>query len=489
MITLDNLIQDIDRVALAGNPHLSINKVEVDSRMVGEGDLFIAITGENDDGVRYISDAVARGAVAVVVESGASVSTTPDCLIHVRDIRSAAAKIAAKYYDYPTRKLKLIGVTGTNGKTTITYLLKSILENRGKPVGVIGTLNYLTGSHTFEALNTTPGPIELERLFTIMVNEGVRYAVMEVSSHALAMRRVEELRFNVVAISNITQDHFDYHKNFESYRDAKAHILELVSGKEQWAVLNRDDPSFDYLYDKVDCAYLTYSMNHPRADLRLEDLVMSPEGSTFTLVTPLGKAHVHYQLVGQFNLENALCASASATAAGLEPLTIAKGLSEVSKVHGRAQRVNAGQPFAVLVDYAHTPDALGNILRTGRQLTKGRLIVVFGCGGDRDRTKRPLMGAVAGEHADVIVVTSDNPRTEDPQSIIEGIKPGLDLSKEIVIEVDRRKAIEMALSLCHDDDLLVVAGKGHENYQILGKQKIHFDDREVIEEYLRAKHQ
>ena len=486
MPTLKELIETVDTVATTGDLSIPINKVEVDSRLIGEGDLFIAITGEKDDGAKYIGNAIAKGAAAVV----AATDFTADvqCKIIVKDMRSAVARIAARFHNYPSRRLRLIGVTGTNGKTTITFLLKSILENRGKPVGVIGTLGYFTGKHSFEAINTTPGPIELERLFTIMAAEQLRYAVMEVSSHALAMRRVEELAFQVAAISNITQDHFDYHRSFESYRDAKAHILDLVTGQDKWAILNRDDKSFDYLLSRVKSSYLSFSLTDPRAELRLEDIEMSPSGSKFTLVTPLGKEHVDYQLVGLFNLENALCAAACAMAIGLDPWTIAKGLSERSFVMGRAHRVDAGQPFTVLVDYAHTPDALDNILQTGRQLTKGRLLVVFGCGGDRDRTKRPLMGKITSANADVVVCTSDNPRSEDPLAIIEDIRPGLDPNKEIAIEPDRQKAIELALSMCRENDLLIVAGKGHENYQILGERRIHFDDREIIENYLRERY-
>jgi len=486
MTTLKELIETVDTVAITGDLSVLINKVEVDSRLIGEGDLFVAITGEKDDGIKYIANAIAKGATAVVAER--DFTANPACKVIVKDMRSAVAKIAARYHKYPSKQLRLIGVTGTNGKTTITFLLKSILENRGKPVGVIGTLGYFTGKHSFEAINTTPGPIELERLLTIMTGEHLRYAVMEVSSHALAMRRVEELEFQVVAISNITQDHFDYHRSFESYRDAKAHILDLVTGQDKWAILNRDDKSFDYLLGRVKSSYLTFSLTDPRAELRLEDIEMSPSGTKFTLVTPLGKEHVDYQLVGLFNLENALCAAACAMAIGLDPWTIAKGLSERSFVMGRAHRVDAGQPFTVLVDYAHTPDALDNILQTGRQLTKGRLLVVFGCGGDRDRSKRPLMGQITSANADVVVCTSDNPRSEDPLAIIEDIRPGLDPKKEIAIEPDRQKAIELALSLCRDNDLLVVAGKGHENYQILGDRRIHFDDREIIENYLRERY-
>ena len=483
-VTFAELLSDLDDVVISGNPGTEINKVEVDSRLIGVNDVFVAIPGQADDGLKYISDAVTRGAVAVV--SPTAVPATIKCSARVGDIRRAIAKIAARYYDHPSRKLKLVGVTGTNGKTTITWLLKSIFDKRNSPTGVIGTLGYFTHKHRFEAVNTTPGPLELERLLTLMVNEGIRYVAAEVSSHSLAMFRVEELEFQVAAISNITQDHFDYHKTFEAYRDAKAHILDLVQGKNKWVVLNHDDPSFDYLLERVKSSYLTFSMSKPSADITLEDVIMSTDGSSFTLVTPLGSEHVHLQLLGRFNLENALCAAACAIGCGIEPSLIAQGLSEITNVHGRAQKVSGNQPFTVLIDYAHTPDALSKILETARQICKGRLLVLFGCGGDRDRSKRPLMGHAASTLADVVVVTSDNPRTEDPHKIIDDIKPGLATGKPTMIEADRRKAIELAVSLCRENDLLVVAGKGHEDYQILGTTKIHFDDREVIEEALRG---
>ncbi len=483
-VTFGELIHELDDAVISGDPNVEIGKVEVDSRLITANDVFVAIPGFADDGLKYITDAVSRGAIAVV--SPGEVPAGTRCSAKVRNIRRAVAKIAARYYDHPSRRLKLIGITGTNGKTTITWLLKSIFEHRNSPTGVIGTLGYYTANHTFEALNTTPGPLELERLLTIMVNEGVRYVVAEVSSHALSMHRVDELEFQVVAINNITQDHFDYHKTLESYREAKAHILDLVEGKGKWAVLNRDDASFDYLLPRVKSSHLSFSMTDPRADVRLDDVVMSTEGSSFTLITPLGSEHVHLQLLGRFNLENALCAAACAVASGIEPSLIAEGLSSRSHVHGRAQKVSVGQPFTVLIDYAHTPDALTKILETARQICKGRLLVLFGCGGDRDRGKRPLMGQAASTAADLVIVTSDNPRTEDPLKIIEDIKPGLVGGKFTVIEPDRRKAIEMAVSLCRENDLLVVAGKGHENYQILGTTKIHFDDREVIEQALKG---
>ncbi|MCC6963214.1 MAG: UDP-N-acetylmuramoyl-L-alanyl-D-glutamate--2,6-diaminopimelate ligase [candidate division Zixibacteria bacterium] len=485
MVTFGELVERVEDIKITGDPTVTINKVEVDSRLITTDDLFVAIPGFADDGLKYVADAAHRGAVAVVAP--VAVATPLRVVGIVGDIRRAVARIAARYYDYPSRKLKLVVVTGTNGKTTITWLLKSILEQRGKPVGVIGTLGYFTAEHVFDPVNTTPGPLDLERLLTIMHNEGVRYVAMEVSSHALSMNRVDELEFQVAAICNITQDHFDYHKTFENYRDAKARLLDLVEGAAKWAVLNRDDPSFEYLEKRVRSSSLSFSFENRRADVRLEDLIMSTSGSSFTLVTPLGKERVNLKLLGRFNVENALCASACALALGLDPLTIARGLEEREFVNGRAHKVDVGQPFTVLIDYAHTPDALAKILDTARQICKGRLLVLFGCGGDRDRTKRPLMAQAVSTRADVVIVTSDNPRTEDPLAIIAEIKPGLDRSKETVIQPDRRAAIAEALALCRPDDLLVIAGKGHENYQILGTHKIHFDDREIVEEILRGR--
>jgi UDP-N-acetylmuramoyl-L-alanyl-D-glutamate--2,6-diaminopimelate ligase len=485
MVAFGDLVASVEDITITGDPLTEIAKIEVDSRLITTDDLFVAVPGHADDGRKYIADAVNRGAIAIVAPTPVEVPVRVSG--RVADIRRALARIAAKFYNYPSRRLKLAVVTGTNGKTTITWLLKSILERRGKPVGVIGTLGYYTADHVFESVNTTPGPLEIERLLTIMVNEGLRYVAMEVSSHALSMNRVDELNFQVAAICNITQDHFDYHQNFENYRAAKAHLLDLVSGQDKWAVLNRDDASFDFLMKRVRSSYLTFSFDNPKADVRLEDVVMSTDGSSFTLVTPLGNERVNLKLLGRFNLENALCAATCALAMGLDPLTIAQGLSDREFVHGRAQKVNVGQPFTVLIDYAHTPDALAKIVDTARQICRGRLLVLFGCGGDRDRTKRPLMAQAASSRADIVIVTSDNPRTEDPAAIIEEIKPGLESGKETVIEADRRIAIHKALALCRPDDLLVIAGKGHENYQILGTTKIHFDDREIVEEYLRGR--
>ncbi len=481
-----DLVQDITSIKIDGDSRTEVKRFTVDSREVGSGDLFIAIPGFKEDGLKYVPDAVRRGAVAIVAREERIADVR--CWGVVEDVRDATAKIAARFYAFPSRELGVIGITGTNGKTTITHLLKSILEQGGAKVGVLGTLGYFTLKAAHQPLNTTPGPELLEKLLREIVDSGGSHAVMEVSSHALTMHRVDEIDFNVVAVSNITQDHFDYHHDFESYRDAKARLLDLAAAENKWVVLNSCDPSFEFMRGRVKSQLLTFGVSDSSADLSLNDLRMSVEGSRFTMNTPVGKQEVQIKLLGRFNLENALCAATCALALGTPLDQIAAGLHAQDYVAGRAQPVRAGQPFDVLVDYAHSPDAIEKILQTAREVCRGRLLVLFGCGGDRDKSKRPLMGRAASQNADIVIVTSDNPRSEDPLAIIEDVKPGLDPSVETVIEPDRRRAIATALGLCEDNDILVVAGKGHEDYQIIGNQRLRFDDREIVEQLLKERY-
>ncbi len=486
MVMFSELVQDIDSLEIDGDPDTQVKSFTVDSRQVETGDLFVAITGFADDGMRYIPDAVNRGATAIVAPE--KVTAEVRCYAVATDIRDAIAKIAARFYGFPSRELKVIGITGTNGKTTVTHLLKTIIEQGNAKAGLLGTLGYFTGKEFHQPVNTTPGPELLEKLLREIKDSGGTHAVMEVSSHALSMRRVNEIDFDVVAISNITQDHFDFHHDFESYRLAKAQLLTLATDAGKWAVLNHNDPSYDFLKARVQSALMTFGVENPSADVNLSKPQMSVDGSRFTLETPIGRQDVHLKLLGRFNLENSLCAATCALALGIPLDQIAAGLAVQDYVAGRAQPVKAGQPFDVLVDYAHSPDALEKILQTAREVCRGRLLVLFGCGGDRDRSKRPLMGQAASANADVVIVTSDNPRSEDPLAIIEEIKPGLERSKETVIEPDRRRAIRAALDLCQDNDILVVAGKGHEDYQIIGNQRLRFDDKEIVEEILKERY-
>ncbi len=482
MVAFADLVKHLDDISITGDPATQINKVEVDSRQIAPGDLFIAVDGYAVDGLRYVPDAIAKGAVAVL--SSKPIDASVACQAIVKDIRTAISRIAAEYYNHPSKELTLIGVTGTNGKTTITYLVKSIVSRQHGDAGLIGTLGYYSGKGSYSAINTTPGPLDLERILREMRDTGLDIAVMEVSSHGLAMKRVEDLDFNVVGVSNITQDHLDFHTDFDSYRAAKAHLFDLTVGNDRWTILNMDDPSFDYLHERVRSSCLTFSTDSSKADFFAESLQLSTSGSSFALHTPAGSVDIGLRLLGRFNVENALCAAALAHAAGADLDSIAAGLGQQSSVPGRAEQVDTGRDFTVLVDFAHTPDAIDKIGGTAREICRNRLIMVFGCGGDRDRTKRAPMGKAATRQADLVVITSDNPRSEDPLQIIEDIKPGLNGSKEVVIEPDRRKAVETALSICQSGDVLVVAGKGHEDYQIIGGQKFHFDDRQIIREWL-----
>ena len=453
--------------------------------MIKPGDLFFALPGAAYDGHDFIDKAISAGAVCIVCEK--DFENDDVVMIKVPDSRHALALMASKYYDFPSHKLKVAGITGTNGKTTVTYMVKSIFEARNKSTGLIGTIEYLAGSHRFDAFNTTPESLHIERLLAIMHNEQIHNVVMEVSSHGLAMGRVRMIDFNVGAITNITQDHLDYHTTMEEYREAKAILFDKLKGKQKWAVLNMDDPSFDFFLGRVESSYLTYALENSRADLFLSEVEKVDDGFIFRLHTPLGVENIHLKLTGRFNLNNALCAAAVAMASGLDSGSVKQGLENMTAVPGRMEKVDFGQNFRIYVDYAHTPDALGNVMKSARELANAhKLIAVFGCGGDRDKAKRPLMSAAVSEYADLTILTSDNPRTEDPLAIIEDAKVGLIENKEHEIIPDRRQAIQEAVRKASEGDVVVIAGKGHETIQIIGTDKTHFDDREVIREVIQG---
>jgi UDP-N-acetylmuramoyl-L-alanyl-D-glutamate--2,6-diaminopimelate ligase len=485
VIKAADLINILSRKEVFGAVEQNVAKIEYDSRLITPEDLFVAFPGAKFDGHDFIEDAIKAGASVIVCEKDFD-SVVP-CKIIVPDGRHALGLLAGKFYGYPSRKMKLVGITGTNGKTTTVYMIRSIFESRGKKTGLMGTIEYLAGQYQFEAFNTTPESLHIERLLSLMRSEGIRNVVMEVSSHALKMGRVRMIDFNVVGFTNLTQDHLDYHKTMDSYRESKAILFEKVKGKEKWAVLNMDDPNYDYFLSHSECSYLAYSINNPKADLHLENIEKVDDGYTFKLITPLGNEDIHLKLSGFYNLSNALCAAASAMAAGVDAGTLKRGLEAISSVSGRLEKVNCGQDFEIFVDYAHTPDALDNVLKSARELAGDKkLIALFGCGGDRDKEKRPMMAEAASKYADIIVLTSDNPRTEDPEQIIYDAKKGLDPDKESLIVVDRKEAIAQALSKASVGDIVVIAGKGHETYQIIGNKKEHFDDREVIRDALKG---
>jgi UDP-N-acetylmuramoyl-L-alanyl-D-glutamate--2,6-diaminopimelate ligase len=456
-----------------------------DSRRIKPGSLFFAIQGEKDDGNAYVAAALERGAVAVASERAAPVEHRSRW-IRVQNARRALSMAARGFYGRPDEHLKLVGITGTNGKTTTSYLLESIFQAAGIPCGVFGTIEYRFAGRILPAVNTTPESLDLISHLASLVEAGGQAAVMEVSSHALAQERVWGIKFSAAVFTNLTQDHLDYHKDFEHYFQAKRRLFEgLGTPPPELAVINREDPWGKKLLNAGSPRTITYGINSG-AEVRVKQSALLSNGIRATLATPRGTMEVTSPLLGRANLMNILAATASAIGLGIEPDKIAQGIAGLRTVPGRLERVDAGQPFLVLVDYAHTDDALRNVLSTARGLTGNRLIVVFGCGGDRDRAKRPLMGEAAGSLSDLAVLTSDNPRSENPLRIMSDALVGLQKTgKPYLAEVDREAAIRKAFEHAREGDVVVLAGKGHETYQVLRDKTIRFDDREVARAVLR----
>lgn len=473
--------------AAGGNLDTPVQGIYCDSRQVKPGGLFVAIPGLRTDGHLFIEDALRRGAVAVVVErarplpEGVAWLEVPSC-------RRALGDLAAAYFDYPANSLRLYGVTGTNGKTTTTYLIAAVLEKAEVSCGLIGTTGVRLGKKWMASAHTTPEANDLQELLHRMREEGLQAAVMEVSSHALELERVRGCTFDVGVFTNLTQDHLDFHPDMDSYLRAKAKLFQLLDPQRkgrQYAVLNADDPASEEIAKVARAPVVTYGLKK-EAQVRAENIVFGPKGARMEVVWPEGRAELNLVLTGLFNVYNALAAWAVGWQEGLAPDLVAQALFGVKGVPGRFERVEAGQGFGVVVDYAHTPDGLAHVLHAARQLTSGRVIVVFGCGGDRDRGKRPKMGAIAAEGSDLAVITSDNPRSEDPDRIIQDILAGfLAVRRDgYLVEPDRYRAIELALLQARDGDLVLIAGKGHETYQIIKDQVLPFDDREVAREIL-----
>jgi UDP-N-acetylmuramoyl-L-alanyl-D-glutamate--2,6-diaminopimelate ligase len=458
----------------------TITHVTDDSRAVVPGGLFIAVKGTATDAHDYIAKARAAGAALVLAE-GAAKAESPALL--VRDGRRAAAVAAAAFYDFPARGMRIVGVTGTNGKTTTVGMLRYLLDAPTGRAASIGTLGVLVGRGGDPvdggAGLTTPGPVELQRVLRVLADRGVRTVAMEVSSHSLDQRRVEGVAFAAAIFTNLTRDHLDYHGTMDAYFAAKARLVGLLAA-DGAAVVNADDSAWAAL----PAAPRRVTFGHANADVRAEQVSFEPRGSRFRLVTPDGTAEVALPLIGDFNVANALGAAAAAVALGTPFATIVSRLGSMPQVPGRLDRI--GERPAVLRDYAHTPDALERALTALRPFVPGRLIVVFGAGGDRDPGKRPLMGAIAAKHADAIVLTSDNPRTEDPERIMDDIAVALPVGRYERIE-DRRAAIARAIAMADPErDLVLLAGKGHEDYQVRGTQKLHFDEREIVAELMGA---
>lgn len=477
---LSELLQPFEHTILRGDPDLEVTGLTNDSRRVKPGDLFICVRGAKLDGHAFLPQALAAGAAGAIVESATEL-TTDRTLAAVPSVNRILPELAARFYGYPAARLTMIGVVGTNGKTTSTYLIRSILETAGYGVGLIGTIQNLVRHRALPAANTTPGPLELQALLAEMLNEGCSHVVMEVSSHAIDMGRTRGCNFSGGVFTNISQDHLDYHKTFDRYLQVKKSFFADLP-PDGWAAINGDDREAAQFVAATKARTLTYGLGRANA-IRAERVKVAVDGVSFRAITPAGSAELRMHLTGHFNVYNALGALGAGVALGLDLQTAVRGLEAVSGVPGRFQTVPGGPGFGVIVDYAHTEDGLDNLLRTARQLTPGRLIVVFGCGGDRDRGKRPLMGRVAAKYADTIIVTSDNPRSEDPVAIIKEIETGLvDAGKkpgEYRLIPDREQAIRTAVAAAMPKDLVVIAGKGHETYQQFADKTIHFDDREV----------
>jgi UDP-N-acetylmuramoyl-L-alanyl-D-glutamate--2,6-diaminopimelate ligase len=476
-MTLERLAAALGDARIAGGAAREITAVVHDSRSVVPGALFVALRGAHHDGASFVGDAIARGAVAVVLDAahaGRLLPLPPDvAALVVADEARALSRLADAFYGAPSRELRVIGVTGTNGKTTTVHLAAAALEAAGMPAGIVGTLGVRLRDEAWPLANTTPLADELQRTLAALRERGARAVAMEVSSHALALGRVADVRFAVAAFTNLTRDHLDFHGSFEAYAAAKRSLFEQAAH----AVLNADDPYGARWATELrarDRDVVTYALDAD-ADVRATALELHAEGSAFTV------AGVRYtlQLPGRFNVQNALAALCIARALGVSDAATRDGLAAVERVPGRMERI-LGDGVAVYVDYAHTPDALERVLRAAREVTRGRVLAVFGCGGDRDGGKRPEMGSVASALADVAIVTSDNPRSEDPAAIIAAIVAGMDGSAEVTVEPERRAAIRRAVHAARPGDVVVVAGKGHEAYQIVGERTIPFDDaREV----------
>jgi UDP-N-acetylmuramoyl-L-alanyl-D-glutamate--2,6-diaminopimelate ligase len=479
---------------------VAVTGVEYDSRRVQPGSLFVAMQGETTDGNRYIEQAVARGAVAVVTDSAAAYDAAANgplqvALAEVPHGRRALATIAANVFGHPEQTIRLSGVTGTNGKTTTAYLLEQLLRAAGRSTALVGTIEYRIAGEVRPAPHTTPESRDLLVLLAESVARGVTEGVMEVSSHALEQGRVWGVPYDVAIFTNLTQDHLDYHGTMERYFAAKRKLFDgSQAAAPRVAVLNAEDDTQTALVETAQAAGSTiWSYGAERGDFRARDIAMRPNGMRFTLVTPQGEAPIEVALTGRVNVLNLLAAGAAAMARGLSLAQIAENAPRLHAVPGRFEAVDAGQPFTVVVDYAHTDDALRNVLALARDLVSqrrdgekhGRVLTVFGCGGDRDRTKRPRMGRAAAEASEIVIVTSDNPRSEDPRAIIDEILPGTaGLPATIEVEPDRAKAIALAMTKARARDIVVIAGKGHEKTQTVGRQVLPFDDVAVAREAL-----
>lgn len=474
------IMQDFGKYIVHGNKQADILGLAYDSRRVSPGDLFFCVPGFKVDGHDFAKSAVDKGAVAVIVEHWLPL---PDGIaqIVVKDARKAMAVASANFYGNPSRDMTLIGVTGTNGKTTTTYMLKAIGESIGKKVGLVGTIHNMIGDTVIPTEHTTPESVDLQRLLARMRDEGVQWVVMEVSSHSLELKRVFSMEFDVAIFTNMTQDHLDFHKTFENYRMAKKKLFTMT----RRAVVNVDDEASAFMVDDFAGDIVTCGIRE-EALISARDIEIHSRGVDYVLHYPGGQEKIELQIPGIFSVYNSLSAAAAAYMLGVAPLSIAKALAGVTSVAGRFEVLDTGQRgYTVILDYAHSPDGLANILKTAKEFASKRIVTLFGCGGDRDRGKRCIMGEIAGRYSDFCVVTSDNPRSEDPAEIIRAIEEGVKKTSCPYVTIEnRREAIAYVLKQARKDDIIILAGKGHETYQEIDGVKYPFDEKEIVREAL-----
>ncbi len=462
---------------ILNNKDTEISGICCDTRKLMPGSLFVCITGSKDDGHRYIKEAIDKKAAAVIVEKDTEITDIP--VICVEDSRKALAEAAAAFYGFPSKKIRIIGVTGTNGKTSVSFMIKNILEQCGYKVGLIGTVCNMIGDKQFSADYTTPDSIELNKLFKEMAEEKINYVVMEVSSHSLSQDRVYGIDFSVSVITNVTSDHMDYYETPEEYAKAKAKLF----GMSAISVLNCQDDYFELMRENASGHIITYGKECENADVNSYDALSNINGVSFNVKTKEDYYCVHTEIPGCFTIDNALAAVSVATALKIPAGFIRMAFKKLKGIKGRIEKVETDRDFSVFIDYAHTPDGLEKIINTINGFKEGRLITVFGCGGDRDKTKREVMGEIASSLSDFVVVTSDNPRTEHPCDIINDIVKGIKKDNYKTVP-DRKEAIAYAISMAKKDDIILLAGKGHETYQVLSDGKKEFDEREILRELL-----
>ncbi|MEA3329003.1 MAG: UDP-N-acetylmuramoyl-L-alanyl-D-glutamate--2,6-diaminopimelate ligase [Candidatus Omnitrophota bacterium] len=481
-VKLKTLLSGLDYRLENSLVEVDIRGLSSDSRAVRKGYLFVAITGSKLDGHKFVKQAVKKGASAVILQQDLALEKEIVKIL-VPDTKKVLAKLASRFYEYPSSRVKVIGITGTNGKTTTSYLLNNILLKKGLSSGLVGTINYCYKDKVIPAGLTTPGSIELQSLLGKMAFDNVDYSVIEVSSHSLSQHRIDYIDFDTGIFTNLTRDHLDYHQTMDNYFEAKARFFESLSSRSK-AVINIDDPYGRKLINRTKASVLTYGIDNP-ADITGQIKNISINGTTFDLKTPNGKLTVEMKLIGKFNVYNALAAVGAGLSVKMDLAGIAAGLRDFNGVKGRLEKIEAGQNFKVFIDYAHTDNALENLLCTLGNLKEAKIITVFGCGGQRDVSKRPLMGKVAQQFSDYVILTSDNPRSENPLEIINQIKSGMDSRKNNYQSVpERYQAIKQALIRAGENDIVVIAGKGHESYQVIGNEKIAFDDSKAVKEIL-----